>query len=254
MTDAHGSTDGMVLLVGATSAIMRALAHELAADGHALLLTARDGEELQAIAADLRIRHDVEVEIRTLDVQGLIGDPEPLADLLDLAGDRLAGAVLGVGYLGEQDEAQRDWSEARRVLEVNFVGAVAALEPIARHLSELGRGFIAVFSSVAGDRGRQSNYLYGSAKAGLSAYLSGLRNRLHPAGIAVVTVLPGFVDTQMTYGKPGLFLVASPGEIARGVHKAIRKRADVVYLPRFWRWIMLIIRTIPEPLFKRLKL
>ena len=107
---------------------------------------------------------------------------------------------------------------------------------------------------MAGDRGRQSNYLYGSAKAGLSAYLQGLRNRLFRSGVRVVTIKPGFVDTSMTFGRPGLFLLASPEAIARGVYKAINSGKDVVYLPWFWRWIMLVIRLVPEGIFKRLRL
>jgi len=118
----------------------------------------------------------------------------------------------------------------------------------------LKRGFIIGISSVAGDRGRQSNYVYGAAKGALSLYLQGLRNRLHPSGVRVITIKPGFVDTAMTYGLPGMFLVASPQAVGESIASSPGKSADVVYLPWFWRYIMLIIKHIPEPIFKRLKL
>jgi NAD(P)-dependent dehydrogenase (short-subunit alcohol dehydrogenase family) len=124
----------------------------------------------------------------------------------------------------------------------------------ATHLEAQGSGFLAAISSVAGDRGRQSNYVYGSAKGALSLFVQGLRNRLAPAGVRVHTIKPGFVDTPMTFGLPGMFLVADPGEIGEHIAAAIERGADVVYVPGFWRWIMLVIRLIPERVFKRLKL
>jgi len=128
------------------------------------------------------------------------------------------------------------------------------LDPIADHLARVGRGFICAVSSVAGDRGRQSNYLYGSTKAALSTYLQGLRNRLARSGVRVVTVKPGFVDTAMTFGRPGMFLVASPQRVGRDVFRAVRRGRCEVYTPWFWRGIMAAIKAIPEPVFKRMKL
>jgi short-subunit dehydrogenase len=155
--------------------------------------------------------------------------------------------------LGDQAKGQSDWEEARRILETNFTGCVSLLNILADYFEPRRAGFICALSSVAGDRGRQSNYLYGAAKAGLSAYLQGLRNRLFPAHVKVITVKPGFVDTRMTYGRPGLLLVASPDRVAKGVFRAIVKGKDVVYLPWFWRLIMLIVQSIPEAVFKRLR-
>ena len=145
-------------------------------------------------------------------------------------------------------------AEARRILDTNFTGCVSALEILARRFEARRAGFIAALSSVAGDRGRQSNYLYGAAKGGLSTYLQGLRNRLHHSGVRVVTIKPGFVDTAMTYGRPGLFLVASPERVARAVYRALRGGQDVVYVPWFWRPVMFAMRGVPERLFKRLRL
>ena len=145
-------------------------------------------------------------------------------------------------------------AEATRIVSRNLTGAVSVLTYCAEYLRVRGEGCIVGLSSVAGDRGRQSNYAYGAAKAGLSTYLQGLRNRLHPAGVRVTTVKPGFVDTAMTFGMDGLFLVASPEYVGERIARLMETRAKVVYLPWFWRYIMWIIRCIPEFLFKRLKL
>jgi short-subunit dehydrogenase len=156
----------------------------------------------------------------------------------------------------DQAEAQADVQRIRRTYDVNLTSAASVLEPIAAHMAERGTGWIAAVSSVAGDRGRQSNYLYGSAKAGLTAYLQGLRNRVHHHGVDVLTIKPGFVDTPMTHGllDPDSPLVASPDRVAKDIDRAIRRRRSKVYTPWFWRGIMAIIRNIPEAIFKRLKL
>jgi short-subunit dehydrogenase len=142
------------------------------------------------------------------------------------------------------------------MIDVNYTSAVSLLGLAAAHFASKKTGCICAVSSVAGDRGRQSNFLYGSTKAALTAHLQGLRNRLFRAGVAVVTIKPGFVDTAMTWGlvNPASPLVASPKRVARDMARAIERRANVVYSPWFWRWIMAIIRAIPEPLFKRMKL
>jgi short-subunit dehydrogenase len=165
----------------------------------------------------------------------------------------LSGVVLAFGYLGDQ-QASRDFKVGAKVITTNFTGAVSVLSYCAKYFETLQKGFIIGISSVAGDRGRQSNYVYGAAKGALSLYLQGLRNRLQASGVRVITIKPGFVDTAMTYGMPGLFLVASPQNIGERIVAALDKSADVVYLPWFWRYIMLIIKLIPEPIFKRMKL
>jgi len=166
----------------------------------------------------------------------------------------LRGVVLAIGYLGDQRRAETDAGEARRILDTNLTGCVTALNVVAAHLARAGGGFVCALSSVAGDRGRQSNYVYGAAKAGLTAYLSGLRNRWAAAGVQVLTVKAGAVDTRMSAGAPGAALAVSPATVARAVVRAITRGRNVVYVPWFWRWIMLVIRTIPEPVWKRLKL
>jgi short-subunit dehydrogenase len=166
----------------------------------------------------------------------------------------LRGVVLAFGYLGDQRRAEEDPVEARRILDTNLTGCVIALNLVAAHLARGGGGFVCALSSVAGERGRQSNYIYGAAKAGLTAYLSGLRNRLAGAGVQVLTVKAGIVDTRMSAGMPGSGLAAAPATVARAVVRAIERRRDVLYVPWFWRAIMLIIRAIPERVFKKLKL
>jgi len=243
-----------VLILGATSAIAGALAKEFARHQFDLTLGGREEEELAAMASDLNLRYGVRTGVLPFDALDPRTHAPVLQSYLAQTGDALAGAVLCVGYLGDQAAGQNDWEEGRRILETNFTGCVSALNILANHFEARRAGFIGALSSVAGDRGRQSNYLYGAAKAGLSAYLAGLRNRLFPAGVKVITVKPGFVDTHMTYGRPGLFLLASPENVARSIFKAVVKGKDVIYTPWFWRYIMLIVRAIPEGVFKRLRM
>lgn len=243
-----------LLVLGATSGIARAIAAEFAGAGSDLVLLARDADELAAVAADLRVRFGVDVATHPFDALASEGHAEALRAVLEAPGAAIGGAVLCYGYLGDQATAQRDWAEARRILDTNFTGAVSALAVLAEHLEARGEGFLCAIGSVAGDRGRQSNYVYGAAKAGLAAYLSGLRNRLAPAGVHVLTVKPGFVDTPMTRGKPGMFLVAPPAAVARDVRRAILAGRNTLYTPWFWQAIMAVIRAIPEPIFKRMRL
>jgi decaprenylphospho-beta-D-erythro-pentofuranosid-2-ulose 2-reductase len=252
----------VVVVVGVTSAITRAMAAELARAGFDLVLAARDAGRLEAVAADLRIRYDVHVETTPLSVGGAGGEAGSAADgvaaqaerALELAGSALFGCVVGIGRMGDMDAAKGDPGELARLVDVNLTAPAIILALAAERLEARGSGFLAAITSVAGDRGRQSNYPYGAAKAGLNAYLDGLRNRLHHAGVTVTTVKPGFVDTPMTYGLPGLFLVARPEAVARRAVRAILAGKPQVYAPGFWRWILRIIRAIPEPLFKRLRL
>ncbi len=243
-----------VLILGATSGIASALAREFAAHKYDLVLGGRDRDELSALASDLSLRNSVRASVLAFDALDTQIHAASLQSFLAEAGNALAGAVVCIGYLGDQAKAQVNWDEARLILETNFTGCVSALNILANHFELKRTGFICAITSVAGDRGRQSNYHYGAAKAGLSVYLQGLRNRLFPAGVKVITVKPGFVDTRMTYGRPGLFLLASPESVAQGIFRAIVKGKSVVYLPWFWRPIMLIVRSIPETIFKRLKM
>jgi short-subunit dehydrogenase len=244
---------GAVLILGATSAIARATAAVLAQRGYRLYLAGRDVESLRRDAADLTIRYGVAVHFGTFDAAAHDSHAAFLQRVTEEMGE-LEGVLLAFGYLGNQQKAQADFQEVRAIINRNFVDAVSILNLCADQLEQRGRGFIAGIASVAGDRGRQSNYTYGAAKGAFALYLQGLRNRLFPAGVRVLTIKPGFVDTAMTWGMPGLFLVASPAYVGVRIVTAIERGRDVIYVPWFWRWIMLIIRSIPERLFKRLKL
>jgi len=241
-----------VLILGATSAIARATAAAFAARGAALYLASRDRDELERIAADLHLRYGVEVHHGLFDAEATETHETFLRAVIKEMPD-LSGVVLAFGYLGDQ-QAARNFDVGAKVIASNFTGAASILSHCANYFEPLQHGFIIGISSVAGDRGRQSNYVYGAAKGALNLYLQGLRNRLFASGVRVITIKPGFVDTAMTFGLPGLFLVASPQSIGERIVRTLDKSADVVYLPWFWRYIMLIIQHIPEPVFKRLKL
>jgi len=243
-----------VLILGANAGIGRALAAELASHQYDLILAGRDLDELQALAADLNLRHNVSTRAERIDVLDFEALESSLAACIAPDGDSLEGVVLCTGYLGDAEAARTDWKEARRILDTNFTGSALALNILANYFEQKRSGFICALSSVAGDRGRQSNYLYGAAKGGLTTYLQGLRNRLYHSGFHVITVKPGFVDTRMVFGKGKLPLVATPEAVARDIYHAVRKRNNVVYVPWFWRFIMFMVGSIPEGLFKRLKM
>ncbi len=244
---------GAYLILGATSAIARATARELASRGHSLTLAGRDLEEMERDAADMRLRFEVAVNVQRFDAEGFDEHAAFLSEVVEQGGE-LEGVVLAFGYLGEQSLAAQQFDESLAIMQRNYTGAVSILNRCAEYLAERGDGNIIAISSVAGDRGRQSNYIYGSAKGGLTIYLEGLRNAMFHRGVHVMTVKPGFVDTAMTYGMPGLFLVATPQAVAQRILRARDKQTNTLYAPWFWRWIMLIIRHVPEPIFKRLKM
>ncbi len=242
-----------MLIVGATSAIAQATARLYAAEGARLFLLARDPERLAVVAADLEARGADRVVSDTLDVLDYDRHPA-LAAQAEQALEGLDLVLIAHGTLPDQAACERDFALARRELEVNGISVISLLTHLANHFEARGGGTLAVISSVAGDRGRQSNYLYGTAKGAVSLFLQGLRNRLHKAGVDVLTIKPGFVDTPMTRAFDKGPLWASPERVARDIRRAIERRRDVVYTPFFWRYIMWIIRAIPEPLFKRLSL
>jgi short-subunit dehydrogenase len=250
---ATGAT-GAVAILGATSAIARATARELAGAGYDLLLAAREPDQVETLAADLRVRGGRQVWTIPFDATDYDGHGAFVENCIEIVGGELEGVLLCFGNMPPQELAQRDWAAAQSTIELNYTSAVSLLERFAGHLEARGRGWICGVSSVAGDRGRMSNYIYGSAKAGFSAYLAGLRNRLWHAGVRVVTVKPGPVDTPMTYGMEKLPFLAQPETIGRLIVKAIAKRRDVAYTPGIWRWIMLAIRNVPEWKFKRMKM
>jgi len=240
-----------VLILGATSDIARALAHAFAAEGYALQLAARDVAKLDADRADLELRHGVAVTLHPFDV--LASDAHPA--FVDGLPALPEVAVSVVGDMGEQAQSERDVEAAVRVMRTNYEGPASALAALANRFAARGSGTLVGISSVAGERGRAMNYVYGSAKAGFTAFLSGLRNRLAREGVHVVTVLPGYVATRATEGMAlPAALTAAPEEVAAAVVRAVARRRSVVYVRAIWALIMLGVRNIPEPLFKRLRL
>jgi short-subunit dehydrogenase len=238
-----------VVIMGARSDIGRAIARRYAQSGCAIVLAARNADTLEADRKDLEIRYRVPVSVAELDITA--ADPSRFFSSLD---EIPSTVVMAVGFLGEQTAAETDNALSAEIMETNYTGPARFLLAAARAMEPRGAGCIVGISSVAGDRGRRSNYIYGSAKAGLTAFLSGLRNRL--AGkIHVITVKPGFVATRMTAGmKLPPLLTAQPDEVAMAVVRAHTKGYDVIYVRPIWRLIMIIICLIPEKLFKRLSL
>ena len=240
-----------IVIIGATSAIAEATARLYAARGAALLLAARDPVRLQAIADDLKVRGAASTHAFRLDVNDTGRHPA----LLDAAWQAFGGVdvvLIAHGTLPDQAACQASTELAMREFATNATSTIALCNSIARRLQS--GGTLAVISSVAGDRGRASNYLYGSAKAAVSTFLSGLRQRLARDGVNVLTIKPGFVDTPMTREFKKGALWATPPQVARGIVRAIDRRASVAYLPGFWRLIMFVIRSIPEFVFRRIQL
>jgi short-subunit dehydrogenase len=240
-----------VLILGATSRIARELANRYAERGQAVFVAARDADEAERIAADLRVRHGVRAVAGAFDATDFDGHPQFVARVAAAVGD-VDVAVAAFGDMGEGGDG--DFRAARQVIDVNFTGAASICEALAAHMAPRRAGCIIGISSVAGDRGRQSNYVYGSAKGGFTLYLQGLRNRLFKQGVHVMTVKLGFVDTRMTFGMETGIPIASPEQVSRAIVRAADKRVDAFYYPHFWRGIMTVIRAIPEKAFKRLSL
>jgi short-subunit dehydrogenase len=242
-----------VLIVGATSAIAEATARILAERGATLYLVARNEARLAAVAADLLVRGSPRVGSEILDANDFAAHEAMLARAESFL-DGFDTVLIAHGTLSDQKACQGSVELTLREINTNALSVVALLTPIAERFAQRRAGTIAVISSVAGDRGRASNYVYGSAKALVTAFLSGQRQRLSKCGVNVVTIKPGFVDTPMTAAFDKGPLWARPESIARGIVRALDRGSGTVYLPGFWRLIMLVIRAIPESLFLRLSL
>jgi short-subunit dehydrogenase len=242
-----------VVVVGAASAIAEALARRLAARGAAFVLAGRDSERLDAIADDLRVRGASLARAAHLDV-GELGTHAAFVDEARAALGRIDVLVIAHGTLPDQRACQASVERTIAEINVNFTGTVSLLTLFANAMEAQRSGTICVITSVAGDRGRASNYLYGAAKGGVTRFLQGLRHRLAAVGVAVVDVKPGFVDTPMTRDFPKGALWASPARVARDIERAVDRGTAEVYTPWFWRGIMLVVRSLPNALFHRTSL
>jgi short-subunit dehydrogenase len=242
-----------VIVLGATSAMIRETNRLQACEGARFLLVGRHREKLAVVSADLCARGAVIAGSVVADLRLLESHTALIEEAWKALGE-VDLVLVAHGALVDQRAAEDDPMLAVEGALVNYTSVISLLTLVGQRMEIQGRGVIAVISSVAGDRGRRSNYIYGSAKAGLDAFLSGLRNRLHGEGVAVVTIKPGFVETPMTAALRVTPLFADPRRAGAAILAAIRARRDVVYVPWWWRWIMLVIRLIPEPVFKRMKL
>jgi len=239
------------LILGARSDIGKAVANAFAARGHPVQLAARNSATLGPDKSDIELRHDVPVTLHEFDALAPDTHEAFVAGLPELP----ETAVCAVGLMGVQTENETDMDAAVRVMRSNFEGPASILAVLANRFETRGSGTLVGISSVAGERGRATNYVYGSAKAGFTAFLSGLRNRLAGRGVHVVTVLPGFVATRMTDGMDlPARLTARPDEVADAITRAVDRKTDVIHVRRIWAVIMAIIRTIPERVFKKMKL
>jgi len=238
-------------IFGGASGIATSVARQLAAEGARLLLLGRDPIVLEAVAADLRVRGAAETRV----LQADFAQTQTLPELARAAWDAFGGldlTLLAYGTLPNQTVAEADAVLAEAALIVNFVSPCLLCNLLAPHFEASRAGNITVITSVAGERGRRSNYIYGAAKGGLQRYLEGLRHRLHPVGVQVLDVRPGFVATRMTaHLQQGGLLWAQPDRVARDILRAIGTGRAVLYTPWFWRGVMAGVRNLPRPFFQR---
>lgn len=242
-----------IIIFGANSAVAQACAKLWAEGGNDLFLVGRDANKLKALEADLRVRSRSKIESRSVD----LGEQSSHADIWQDAKDKLGSidtVLIAHGILGNQKQSERDYQHLFEIMNINLLSTLSLLSISANELEAQGRGSIAVITSVAGDRGRQSNYTYGTSKGAVSIFLSGLRNRLSPKGVAVTDIKMGFVDTPMTRDIRKGPLFAQAETVAKTIVRVIDRKNNIAYTPFFWRWIMLIVKSIPESIFKKLKM
>ncbi len=240
-----------ILIIGATSAIAHATARLFAAQGERFFLVSRSASKLDAVRDDLRVRGAGDTNTYALDLT----DFSAHAAMLDAATATLGTldmVLIAHGSLSDQAACEASVAKTMEEWATNCTSVIALLTALANQMERQRHGTIAVMSSVAGDRGRKSLYVYGAAKAALNTFLDGLRGRLNAAGVAVVTIKPGFVDTPMTAHLPKNFLFVPPERVAHDIHRAMTRGASVVYTPWFWRYVMLLLRAIPDPIFRKL--
>ncbi len=242
-----------ILIFGATSAIAYETAKLFAKDGASLYLCARDEDDLKRLSEDLKVRGAKEIGYSKFDAMDKSSIIKAIDDCLTKSPD-LDGLFIAYGTLPDQKLCESNIAEMNKAVEINFISVAVILTRISPHFEKQRHGTMAIISSVAGDRGRQSNYVYGAAKGALTVFLSGLRQRLHKFGVTVLTIKPGFVDTPMTaHYKKGILFVG-PDVVARGIYKAIAREKNEVYLPCFWWLIMFVIKHIPQKIYNKIKL
>ena len=239
-----------VLILGGNSDVGKSLAKDFGKLGSNLILTSRKDGQLDSFKSDLEIRYSIKCDLEFFDVLDFKSHDsfyENLKKIPDIV-------ISCIGYLDNQEKSENSFEESLKSIQTNFTGLVSILNIVSNDFENRKSGIIVGISSVAGDRGRGSNYIYGCSKSGFTSYLSGLRNRLNKSGVSVVTVKPGFINTKMTshLDLPKI-LTASPDQISIYIINSIKKKKNVIYSKWFWKWIMLIIKSIPEKVFKKMK-
>ncbi|MCC6286435.1 MAG: SDR family oxidoreductase [Chitinophagaceae bacterium] len=241
----------VALILGATSDIGKAIARKFAENKYQVLLACRNTAALSTFVSDMNIRYGIPCHSYSFDATDF-SSHEKFYNDLPLKPDVV---ICVFGYMNDNEATIASQVETLKTINTNYTGAVTILNIIAADFAGRKQGVIAGISSVAGERGRQSNYIYGSAKAGFTAYLSGLRNKLYKSNVHVLTILPGFVFTKMTeHLNLQKLLTATPENVADSVYNAVKKRKNIVYIKWFWKWIMFIIKSIPESIFKKKEL
>lgn len=240
-----------VLILGGSSDLGTALARKYAASNYSVSIAGRNLEEMKLVASDIHIRYGVNAEAYQFDARNFSSHEQFYASL----SPKPDISILVFGFMGDPEKALNDWDDTLKVIETNFTGAVSIANIIAREYALKATGTIIGISSVAGDRGRGSNFIYGSAKAAFTAYLSGLRNRMFKSGVHIITVKPGFMYTRMTENLPlPALLTAKTDQVAHSVFEAGKNGKNILYTKGLWKYIMLIIKNIPEFIFKKLSL
>lgn len=240
-----------ILIIGATSSIAIACAYYFAKKKYHLHLTSRNTEDLKEICQDLIVRYNISVKTFKLDME----HQDKFENIIDQLNHVPNIVLCSVGYMINQKKNKNISLELSKTVNINFLGPALFFEKIVKKMERKKSGVIIGISSVAGERGRSSNYIYGSSKSAFSAYLSGLRNRLYNKNIRVITILPGFVYSKMTEGlKLPKILTATPEEVAEAIYSGLKKKQEIIYVKRIWLYIMFVIRIIPETIFKKLNL
>jgi decaprenylphospho-beta-D-erythro-pentofuranosid-2-ulose 2-reductase len=240
-----------VLIFGATSAIVQEVARLFAKDGAALFLVARNAQRLASVANDLRVRGASLVETLAMDLNDLKGHEGIVQSAAGVLGE-IDAVLIGHGELPNQSIVDHSGEEVARTFTSNCVSVLSLVTHVATFMERKKRGLIAVISSVAGDRGRRSNYAYGAAKGAVNIFLDGLRGRLHGSGVRILTIKPGPVNSPMTASMPKNILFSEPRPVGEGIYRAMKTGKEVVYLPSYWRWIMALIKLIPDQMFRRM--
>jgi decaprenylphospho-beta-D-erythro-pentofuranosid-2-ulose 2-reductase len=239
-----------ILIIGASSMLGRALAHDYAASGWRIILAGRDADELQRVASDVAIRWHTTVDTIAVDFVDTVSVDAAAADILRKGIPQVI--IIVAGTTNGLAEAPYDPAIAQSLLAINYAGPTRLVGALLPALQAAPGSMIAFISSIAGDRGRRTNFVYGAAKAALNTYCQGLRALLAPNGVGVLTVKLGYMDTRLAYGIAPPAMTCSPNYAGKAIRRAIERRRMVVYVPGFWRWISFILRAIPERIFIRL--